>query len=1298
MQKKYKNTYQKLNQDLSKSKYSPEVYFDAQNIRILSHQRQSTGSVNTIKGNEYKLNIPVISFIGIGPNNQYLYRYVVNNSIKTFATNKTFSWINFESMPHGYAIIRNKIMFFSTDENGEPNGSTGAHWLYDVDTNDIELIYLGVMNYSTKYPIDAFGNYENSNVQKVYWLDGFNLFRHMNIVDPNLSTLPETNLSTNPEYDFETISLDSIIYSSGNFKSGKVAYTYSYANQYGAETKIAPITQYFPVAQKNSGLLNEENAAVAFRLKIDNPDTRFDYVRLYRIFLSLPNAVPVVTLIKEEPIGSSTIYMVDDGTEEIAAVSIEQLLAIGAQPKIPYTFDIKDNRIFTANHKTSFFDVDFDFRAYRFNTLQNCSIWDSNGNIQTVDNVPSGQLNSWFDVDKKHDAINYSNTAETDNNASAAAKAELDLEPNDVFYNQYIYQSDGATIGAEGPYVKIGLKVTTMPIEDYTNYVYYPSYNESFLNPIKMDLIGLKRDEVYRIGIECYNALGQTSFVNWVCDFKMPSPADLPLVTSDGLKLNQVQLTFELKQVAIALLRMKGVVGYRVLRVERTPENRSIQCQGMIAPILRDAQSYALPAYRMPPYMGFVGDFVTNSPNLETQYAYSISSDKVAIIEYDAGSSPEDNQVFYSNSVVEFRSPDLNQSVIPSGYFILHSAVQFQAYARYLVSGLTNPSDSVNLFWREDSNNYALDSSFRMLRSANGFVTNKPVHLKAHGNILNFDRLDQASGVLNNGSFSASIVNRFAYGTSAGKGINSVCNDAIVTAICSDGGGYELRDQLGQEIMDFSTYYGFILADFKRRLPNQYGGFTYADRTRNIYIPSSDYQKLSTNPVTIYGDTYTNMMRYQRSQVNPDFGLTAWAANEGSNLRDLYFLPCETTVNEDLRVRDYINFSSSNSDKYFTTIDEFHQYNEVYHEQMNEKVNSSKPLDFQFSDVFDNEFGYSDLKVPGEFYDSWIKFQPGNINYVDGIYGPVERIIINGDKLFFFQHYAYGVWSVNPNVTVNGEQGMSVEIGTGGVLHDFQYISTNLGTQNKLSVSSSQFGLIWYDNLKRKLISLGSNLEELNLKGINTWLQNNYNFGNNPIQRNGVYSVFNTRTNETYITFLGDTNTTWVYSHISGFVCKLTSWPNFWIKSPNNLFSFEFDLNQPHNVKLFEFDKGSQGKFNDKVYPSYITIIVNGDPDFVKLLTNLQWNSEAYDKDGNEQSLKTITHIRIWNDYMDSGLVPLNSKNSSRYLRDWRYTVPVLQGRIRFRSQYHFVQLYSDNFENLELVIHDLVSSVILQY
>jgi hypothetical protein len=58
MERIAKHTFTKMNQDISKSKFSPEVYYEGKNIRVITNE--DFGSVTNEKGNEFKMVMPDI--------------------------------------------------------------------------------------------------------------------------------------------------------------------------------------------------------------------------------------------------------------------------------------------------------------------------------------------------------------------------------------------------------------------------------------------------------------------------------------------------------------------------------------------------------------------------------------------------------------------------------------------------------------------------------------------------------------------------------------------------------------------------------------------------------------------------------------------------------------------------------------------------------------------------------------------------------------------------------------------------------------------------------------------------------------------------------------------------------------------------------------------------------------------------------------------------------------------------------------------------------------------------------------
>ena len=65
-----KNTFTKLNKDLAKNKFSPELYYDAFNIRIITDEGLSSGAVENTKGTKLAFKLPDLATATYEQNSQ----------------------------------------------------------------------------------------------------------------------------------------------------------------------------------------------------------------------------------------------------------------------------------------------------------------------------------------------------------------------------------------------------------------------------------------------------------------------------------------------------------------------------------------------------------------------------------------------------------------------------------------------------------------------------------------------------------------------------------------------------------------------------------------------------------------------------------------------------------------------------------------------------------------------------------------------------------------------------------------------------------------------------------------------------------------------------------------------------------------------------------------------------------------------------------------------------------------------------------------------------------------------------
>lgn len=252
---------QGMQKDTSKSKLSKEFAFDAKNIRITAREDNSLLTVTNEKGNKFTK-----SLFG-----SYLGHCVLNNQLIIFTT-----------------TVLNKDFIF----------------LYDSDFNQT-ILYSGILNFSLYNPIEALGVYENEEIQKVYWVDGINQPRVINIKasEEVRSKWSDTSFDFIPELALqESVSVEAISNSS-MFAPGVIQYAFSYYNKYGQESNIFDVTPLCYIAHKERGASPEEVIKdIAFKIRVDNIDTNFDYIRIYSIHRTSLDATPTVKRVIDLPI------------------------------------------------------------------------------------------------------------------------------------------------------------------------------------------------------------------------------------------------------------------------------------------------------------------------------------------------------------------------------------------------------------------------------------------------------------------------------------------------------------------------------------------------------------------------------------------------------------------------------------------------------------------------------------------------------------------------------------------------------------------------------------------------------------------------------------------------------------------------------------------------------------------------------------------------------------------------------------------------------------------------------------
>jgi hypothetical protein len=552
MNKAIKQSYRGMNYDITKSKFSNEFYFEGKNIRIIATDSQTTGSVTNEKGNSLIFQIP-------NPIIDYTSKIITYGS-------KTLSYLNNEinhTIQSGNQVIigqsttRDHVILFTTDDNG-----FDCIWSVQYDNYDLKLLYLRDLNFSTSHPIQCLNNFENSNIDKIYWVNGVNQLQFLNIKHSvenqdleELIDLPVNVIDMVGKYNLSEPAIIKVL-SGGTHTSGMIQYAYNLYRLNSAQTKLSPLSELIPLDKKNlgGGAVNESVGAIPV-VKIDDIDTTYTNIRVYSIKYTSYNETPAISLIDDRKIPSSGSIQVFDDNTPISTVSLEEFMFMGSDIIIPKHITSKFNRLFLANYNELNFDVKLDTRAYSFpisstsvNVYNNIVLDGISGNIVPSEPVliNTRQISSSF----------------TDLHEDTFDSINLNYDVNRYAFNSLLE-------GGEGKYLK---------------YELFQSTNQ---NP---DNRYFKDNEIYRLGVEFFNVYGQVSLPKWVADFKAPS---------GNLNGNFNILKVELKPDFFTWLNNSSnfeytynkPVGYRVLIAERTLSDRTIVANGALGTMMVNDRS-----------------------------------------------------------------------------------------------------------------------------------------------------------------------------------------------------------------------------------------------------------------------------------------------------------------------------------------------------------------------------------------------------------------------------------------------------------------------------------------------------------------------------------------------------------------------------------------------------------------------------------------------------------------------------------------------------------------------------------
>ena len=246
-----------MQRDLSASAFNSGYSYENKNVRVMPTDESTLLSLINERGNKKS------SIAGVGD-------YI-------------------KGIPIGQALINDELIIFTCGGKSSLYTDMSAE---DLDTEDRiyklwfnngaltgKILFRGDLGFNYKHPIETISFYENTDIRKVYWTDGLNQPRVINIAaasdvvskwDTDSFNFVRT-LSLN-----EKVAIERNIVANGSFAPGVIQYAFTYFDKYGQESNIFYTSPLYYISYNNRGASPEDKVSNSFNIEVTNVDKRFD--------------------------------------------------------------------------------------------------------------------------------------------------------------------------------------------------------------------------------------------------------------------------------------------------------------------------------------------------------------------------------------------------------------------------------------------------------------------------------------------------------------------------------------------------------------------------------------------------------------------------------------------------------------------------------------------------------------------------------------------------------------------------------------------------------------------------------------------------------------------------------------------------------------------------------------------------------------------------------------------------------------------------------------------------------------
>ena len=359
MQKQTQFNIMGMMRDMSVSHFNPNYAYENMNLRLISTGDNTQLSLVNEKGTKQIFNVngniigqaifndKVILFNHIGSDEDIF----VNDINISYDTSDKFQ-VLLSELPTKYSLdFKDQIQKIYKENNGNLN---------------IETLYQGNLNFDSYHPIETLIYDESKDIQKVYWIDGLNPVRMINLKENARNNKYFNFIAEINEYPQVNIFKS---HSNGQFAAGTIQYFITYFNYFGSETNIVYQSPLYYISYLDRGAKADDIVNNAFTLSISNLDTQFDYIRIYAIHRTSLNATPSARKVIDLKIENNSIEYTDYGTQG-ESIDPTDLFYLGGKEIIPYSIAQKNNTLFLGNYKVTYIEPFTDEEKQYFKNLK----------------------------------------------------------------------------------------------------------------------------------------------------------------------------------------------------------------------------------------------------------------------------------------------------------------------------------------------------------------------------------------------------------------------------------------------------------------------------------------------------------------------------------------------------------------------------------------------------------------------------------------------------------------------------------------------------------------------------------------------------------------------------------------------------------------------------------------------------------------------------------------------------------------------------------------------------------------